>query len=123
MIVSMDRPDGDLDFDRVLSYTQDSKALVCVRREVTPVTVVKLSDKGQLVIPSEIRAKYDLSKGDRFLVREEAGKIVLEPLPRHPLLELRGAFKSDVSPVEILLQERGKEIKEDEEYLKSIRSR
>ena len=67
MIVSMDRPDGDLDFDRVLSCTQDGKALVCARREVTPVTVVKLSDKGQLVIPSEIRAKYDLSKGTGFL--------------------------------------------------------
>ena len=56
-------------------------------------------------------------------MREGAGKIVLEPLPRHPLLELRGAFKSDVSPVDVLLQERGKEIKEDEEYFKSIRSR
>jgi AbrB family looped-hinge helix DNA binding protein len=84
--------------DRVLSYTQDGRTLVCVRREVIPVTVVKLSSTGQLVIPSEIRDKYDLRKGDRFLVRDVGGKIVLEPLPRHPLLELRGAFKSGEGP-------------------------
>ncbi|MGI6663662.1 MAG: hypothetical protein ACOX4B_09520 [Bacillota bacterium] len=55
-------PDRELDSDHVLSYTQDGSTLVCVRREVIPVTVVKLSNKGQLVIPSEIRDKYNLSK-------------------------------------------------------------
>ena len=123
MIVPMDRPDGDIDFDRVLSYTQDGKTLVCVRREVTPVTVVKLSDKGQLVIPSDIRAKYGLSKGDRFLLRDVGGKIVLEPLPRHPLLELRGALKSEANPMEVLLQEREKDRLKEEEHVNAIRSR
>lgn len=114
----------NLDCDRALSYTQDGKTLVCVRREVIPVTVVTLSEKGQLVIPREIRVKYKLSKGDRFLVREEAGKIVLEPLPRHPLLELRGAFSSDVDLVGQLLQERQKDrAKEEEDYIDAIRSR
>lgn len=122
--MAMARSNENLDCDRVLSYTQDGKTLVCVRREVIPVTVVKLSDKGQLVIPSEIRAKYNLSKGDRFLVREEAGRIVLEPLPRHPLLELRGAFGLDVDLVEQLLQERKKDrAKEEEDYNDAIRSR
>jgi hypothetical protein len=46
-------PDRELDSDHVLSYTQDGSTLVCVRREVIPVTVVKLSNKGQLVIPRE----------------------------------------------------------------------
>jgi len=107
-------PDRELDSDHVLSYTQDGSTLVCVRREVIPVTVVKLSSTGQLVIPSEIRDKYDLRKGDRFLVRDVGGKIVLEPLPRHPLLELRGAFKSKASAVDLLLREREEDrIRED----------
>lgn len=103
-----------LDLDRVLSYTHFGKELVCVGREVIPVTVVTLSEKGQLVIPSEIRTKYGLSKGDRFLVRDVDGSIVLEPLPRHPLIELRGAFRSGAGAVDLLLREREKDrVKED----------
>jgi len=108
----------ETDSDRVVSYTQDGKTLVCVRHGVIPVTVVKLSDKGQLVIPAEVRAKYGLTKGDRFLVREDAGRIVLEPLPRHPLLELRGAFKSETNAVELLLREReGDRTREDGRHI------
>ncbi len=80
-------------------------------------TVVTLSNKGQLVIPSEIREKYNLCKGDRFLVRDVGGKIVLEPLPRHPLLELRGAFKSGAGAVDLLLREReNNRIREDDKH-------
>jgi AbrB family looped-hinge helix DNA binding protein len=117
MITALAGPGRDLDSDHVLSYTEDGKTLVCVRREVIPVFVVKLSDKGQLVIPSEIRAKYDLSKGDRFLVRDVGGKIVLEPLPRYPLLELRGAFKLGAGAVDLLLRERENDrIREDDNH-------
>lgn len=69
-------------------------------------TIIRLSAKGQLVIPSEIRAKYDLRKGDRFLVREEAGQIVLQPLERHPVVDLRGAFASGSDLTAELLRER-----------------
>lgn len=80
-------------------------------------TIVRLSEKGQLVIPSEIRAKYHLGKGDRFLVRDQAGEIILKPLERYPLLDLRGAFKSETSLTEELLRERQKDrAKEDEEH-------
>jgi AbrB family looped-hinge helix DNA binding protein len=69
-------------------------------------TIVKLSAKGQLVIPSEIRERYDLRRGDRFLVREEAGAIVLQPLGRHPVLDLRGVLKGGPSLTQALLEER-----------------
>lgn len=72
-------------------------------------TIVRLSGKGQLVIPTEIRNKYNLRKGDRFLVREEAGEIVLRPLERHTLLELRGAYKGGTSLAEALVGERQSE--------------
>lgn len=79
-------------------------------------TIVRLSSKGQLVIPSEIRSKYGLRKGDRFLVCEEARAIILRPLERHPVLDLRGAYKGDANLTELLLQERQAEkVREDED--------
>ncbi len=70
------------------------------------VKVITLSDKGQIVIPSEIRQKYDLQKGDRFLVRDEDGKITLERLERHPILGLRGAYRGLGDLTSALLRER-----------------
>ena len=55
-------------------------------------SVVRISTKGQLVIPREIRERCGLRAGDRFAVSEEAGVITLTPLERHPVLELRGTL-------------------------------
>lgn len=116
MALARSKSKRDIGSGHVLSYTLDGNTLVCVRREVIPLTVVKLSNKGQLVIPSDIREKYGLRKGDRFLVRDVKGKIVLEPLPRHPLLDLRGALKSGAGAVNLLLREREKDrLREDAE--------
>ena len=68
--------------------------------------VITLSDKGQVVIPSEIRQKYNLQKGDRFLVKDENGSITLTRLERHPLLGLRGAYKGQGDLTSALLKER-----------------
>ena len=65
-----------------------------------------LSEKGQVVIPQEVRKRLALQKGDRFEVRVEADHVVLQRLPRHPFLELAGAFKGDYSLTEDLLAER-----------------
>lgn len=91
---------------RPRTYTGLGKALGQVRREMNALTIIKLSGKGQLVIPSEIRNKYHLRKGDRFLVREEACEIVLQPLERHPLLDLRGAYRGGTSLTQALVRER-----------------
>jgi len=55
--------------------------------------VITLSGKGQVVIPKEIRQKYDIKKGDRLLVREARRRIILEITGQHPILNLRGTFK------------------------------
>lgn len=65
-----------------------------------------LSKKGQLVIPGKIRRQQGLKQGDRFLVKCEDEKIILEPLERHPILRLRGAFKGKTSLTQALLRER-----------------
>ncbi len=68
--------------------------------------IITLSKKGQIVLPSEIRRKYNLRQGDRFLVKEENGKITLQLFERHPLLGLRGTFKGETDLTQALLQKR-----------------
>ena len=40
----------------------------------------KVSKKGQIVLPKELREKLNLSTGDLIVFREEGGKIILEVL-------------------------------------------
>lgn len=42
----------------------------------------KLTDKGQLVIPKQIRDALHLGKGSELLVSLEGGRVVLEPQRR-----------------------------------------
>lgn len=50
----------------------------------------KITSKGQITIPLEIRRKLQVSTGDRIRFREDAdGRIVVERLPRSAL-ELAG---------------------------------
>ena len=46
--------------------------------------LVELKTKSQVTIPKEIVEKLDLSKGDRFEIYEEEGKIVLVPVVVYP---------------------------------------
>lgn len=51
---------------------------------------IKLSSKGQVVIPKEIREKLGLKKGDVLSVRLEEDRIILEPIsppPPHIFIE------------------------------------
>ena len=50
-------------------------------------TMVKLSSKGQLVIPRSIRKALGLGPGARFQVQVEGGRIVLEPVESRAALE------------------------------------
>ena len=76
-----------------------------------PTTI--LSERGQVVIPAEIRAQLHLEKGDRFEVEVRADGVILKPLPRQPLLHLRGAFKGADRLTEALLSEREAERKHE----------
>jgi AbrB family looped-hinge helix DNA binding protein len=53
--------------------------------------VVTLSSKGQIVIPSKVRKKYSLKKGDSLVIVEEKDAIRLQPLVN--LSELWGVDK------------------------------
>lgn len=69
---------------------------------------VTVSEKGQIVIPASLRKRYGLTTGDKLAVEDANGQIVLRPLPRHPLLNLRGRYKTaeGESLTKTLLRER-----------------
>ncbi|MCG0279048.1 MAG: AbrB/MazE/SpoVT family DNA-binding domain-containing protein [Thermanaeromonas sp.] len=69
---------------------------------------VTISEKGQIYIPVALRRRYGLKKGDKLVLEEIEGAIVLRPLPRHPLLALRGRLKGEEEEklTDLLLKER-----------------
>jgi AbrB family looped-hinge helix DNA binding protein len=55
--------------------------------------LLRLSSKGQLVIPKTIRESLRLKNGDQFQVRVQDGKIVLEPVAKGLIQKLHGKYK------------------------------
>jgi len=43
--------------------------------------VIRVSKKGQATIPKRLRERFGIDTPGKVLIREEAGKIVVEPLP------------------------------------------
>ena len=64
-----------------------------------------VSEKGQVVIPAELRAETDLRRGDRLTVELRDGALVLRQLPRNPFAALYGAFAGGDSLTAALLRE------------------
>ena len=42
---------------------------------------IRVADRGYLVLPAKLRRKYNIKKGTRLLLREEADEIILKPIP------------------------------------------
>ncbi len=51
-----------------------------------------LTSKGQITIPAAVRAALDLSTGDRLVFVVEGERMIVTPVRRRRLSELRGAF-------------------------------
>lgn len=54
--------------------------------------LLRLSSKGQLVIPKTIRESLRLKNGDQFQVRVVDGRIVLEPVAKGLVEKLHGKY-------------------------------
>lgn len=54
--------------------------------------LLRLSSKGQVVIPKIIRESLRLQDGDQFHVRVIDGKIVLEPIAKGLVEKLQGKY-------------------------------
>lgn len=79
---------------------------------------VLVSNKGQIVIPKELREKYGIEPKRRVEVTEIGNHIGIIPLPKDSLKEARGMLKWGEKATQILLKERAKDKKLDEERAK-----
>lgn len=55
----------------------------------------KVSAKGQLVIPKEVRKKFHIEPGTFIEIRIEKNNIVLIPMKKGPLANLYGKFAGE----------------------------
>ena len=72
-------------------------------------SVVQLSDKGQIVIPSKMRKKYSLKARSKLEIVDLGDQIVLCPIPDNPLEEAVGFLKSKKSVAGMLRDARTEE--------------
>ena len=68
-----------------------------------------VSAKGWIVVPSELRKKYNLQPGARVGVVDYGGVLSLVPALKQPVEDAAGLLKGDRSLVEALLEERTRE--------------
>ncbi len=53
--------------------------------------IVRVSSKGQIVLPSDVRSELNISKGQRMVVAVHKGVILMKPVKR--LSEMEGILK------------------------------
>ncbi len=70
--------------------------------------------KGQIIIPAEIRKRYNIKRGDRLVLREVDGKIILVPLGEKPFAGLYGTLRGKTSLTLALAKEHAAEIAKEE---------
>jgi AbrB family looped-hinge helix DNA binding protein len=74
------------------------------------VTISKATVKGQVIIPAELRKKFNIKKGTRIAITEGAGNVImLKPIPDDLVEASRGMLKGKTSLTKILLKGRREE--------------
>ena len=72
--------------------------------------LLRLSSKGQLVIPRSMRESLRLKNGDQFQARVVDGKIILEPVTKELVHRLHGKY-AGANMLKELEEEHKREIK------------
>ena len=67
--------------------------------------LARVSSKGQITIPVEIRKKLNLKEGDKVLFIEENGKILLANSSYIALKEMQDAMKDEAEKVGLVSEE------------------
>lgn len=57
--------------------------------------LAKITSKGQITIPIQIRRKLNLKDGDKVIFLEQSGKIIIENSTKVALMEAQDAFKGE----------------------------
>ena len=70
---------------------------------------LKISQKGWVVIPADLRKKYDLKPGDEVHIVDYGGVLSLIPVSAAPIEAGAGLLKGEPSLTKALLNERNRE--------------
>ena len=72
--------------------------------------IARATIKGQVVIPAELRKKYNIKKGSKVNIYEGEGNvIIIKPLPEDPIEASKGMLKGKTSLLKALLKDREEE--------------
>jgi AbrB family looped-hinge helix DNA binding protein len=77
-----------------------------------------VSSKGQVVIPAELRERFTLDKGTPATWSDEGGRLILTPMTKQRLRQIRGFLKpkpGESSMFEELFTERERERKREDQ--------
>jgi AbrB family looped-hinge helix DNA binding protein len=74
---------------------------------------VKVSTKGQIVLPARLRRRYKIRPGDEVLVQEGAGGILVAPALKDPVKEGRGILPRGPSLTEDLVEDHRLEVERE----------
>lgn len=77
---------------------------------------MSISEKGQVVIPKELRDKYGITTDGEVMVTEVEGHIAVLPAPKDPIKALRGSVKF-AQPVSDIIRDLRNEERQREEKL------
>ncbi len=77
----------------------------------------KVSAKGWVVIPAEIRKRYNIQPGDTLAFVEYGGQISLVRVPDDPIAVGRGMLKGGPSLTKELLEDRRREFEREEKAI------
>ena len=72
-------------------------------------TTLKISSKGWVVIPVELRKKYQLTPGTEVIIVDYGGVLSIVPADKDPIKKGRGLLKDLSGLTDDLLKERSQE--------------
>jgi AbrB family looped-hinge helix DNA binding protein len=75
--------------------------------------VTQLSEKGQILIPKQLRRKLGLKPGSKVQLSEEKGRLVLSPVPDDPIAAVAGFLEGDYSLTADLRREHREELERE----------
>ena len=68
-----------------------------------------VSAKGQIVIPSKLRRKYNIKKGVKLYIEERDGELVLRPVTPEYIQKIPGVLETKGKLSKLLLKERSED--------------
>jgi len=81
-----------------------------------------VSTKGWIVIPAEMRRKFNIRPGDVVHIFEYGGVISVVPALKDPVEEAMGMFKGGESLTKSLLEDRARERKREAQKAEHVRA-